>query len=57
MNTMTSSNLCIKCGICCDGSAFGRVPLESSNLSGITQQMNLREIESKQSLKNIWLIK
>lgn len=51
MSTITSSHLCIKCGICCDGTAFGQVTLESNDLNTVTQEISLVDLKDKRILK------
>ncbi|GAB5522794.1 MAG: hypothetical protein Roseis2KO_06660 [Roseivirga sp.] len=51
MSSCKASDLCIKCGACCDGTAFGQVPIEDSDLVGVSLKMNLMEAEGKRVLK------
>ncbi len=51
MSSCSASDLCIKCGACCDGTAFGQVPLEETDLAGVSLDMNLLEAEGKRILR------
>ncbi|MCE7992562.1 MAG: YkgJ family cysteine cluster protein [Roseivirga sp.] len=51
MSTTSSSDLCLKCGICCDGTAFGQAVLENKDLNTATQQISLLDKEGKRILK------
>lgn len=51
MSNCSASDLCIKCGACCDGTAFGQVPIEDTDLAGVSLKMNLMEAEGKRILK------
>lgn len=51
MGSCAASDLCIKCGACCDGTAFGQVPLEETDLIGVSLEMNLLEAEGKRILR------
>lgn len=51
MSSCAASDLCIKCGACCDGTAFGHVPIEETDLIGVSLKMNLMEAEGKRILR------
>ncbi|MCE7992693.1 MAG: YkgJ family cysteine cluster protein [Roseivirga sp.] len=51
MSSCAASDLCIKCGACCDGTAFGQVPLEDTDLVDVSMGMNLLEAGGKRVLK------
>lgn len=51
MSRCTASDICIKCGVCCDGTAFGQIVLEDTDLSEVSLEMNLMEAEGKRILQ------
>lgn len=51
MSSCSASDLCIKCGACCDGTAFGQVTLEDTDLDGVSLEMNLMESWGKRILQ------
>jgi len=51
MSSCSNSDLCIKCGACCDGTISGHVLLEDSDLKAVNLEMNLLKAGGKQVLK------
>lgn len=51
MNKSDASNLCIKCGACCDGTAFDQVILVTSDLNSSIRKMDIIKEEDEMRLK------
>ena len=42
-----SSNLCLSCGLCCDGTLIGFVQLESEEIPALRDLMDIEEVNAK----------